>query len=135
MNFLPIDTTNPNFEYETYLLIDEMEEFIMSIDCFILYASSILKLQHLPKEKKSSLEKAIFDAIDMWQLYHNYIEENVENLERRAEEICTEMERFERMMEENETLLDDCLIHADIQPKIKFQFVEGIPFISDCAEC
>jgi hypothetical protein len=135
MKFLPIDTANSNFVYESSLLTEEMEDFISNIDYFISYASSILNLRRLPKEKKYSLQKTLFDAINMRDAYQKSLGEKVEALEDRAEDICTEMEMFEKMMQENESLLDECLIFVDIQPKIKFQFGMNIFFITECAEC
>jgi hypothetical protein len=135
MKFLPIDIANSNFEYESSLLTEEMEDFISNIDDFISYASSILKLRRLPQEKKNSLQKTLFDAIDMRDAYQKSLEEKVEALEVRAEDICTEMEMFEKMMQANEVLLDECLIFVDMQPRIKLQFGMNIFFISECAKC
>jgi uncharacterized membrane protein YgaE (UPF0421/DUF939 family) len=136
MNSSITEIENFNFMFDASPIIEEMMEFINDISYFIAYASIIADLKHLPESKKESLNKMLFEVIEVREMYQKSLEtEKVEELEERSDDICSEMELYDEMMKKNESVLDECLIYLDDNPKIKLLFGINTILICKCCEC
>jgi hypothetical protein len=91
--------------------------------------------KNLPLSTKELATKVLLDAIEIREAYQAALGENLEELEDRAEDICDEMDEFEKMMATNEELMDTCLVYIDSEPKIKMQFAISVYIISKCGLC
>lgn len=119
-------------EDETPQLIIEIEDFIDSVSYFIAYVSEVIDFKNLPLSTKELATKVLLDAIDIREAYQAALGETLED---RAEDICDEMDEFEKMMETNEELMDTCLVYIDTIPKIRMQFGISVYIISRSGRC
>jgi hypothetical protein len=124
------------FEENYSPIVAELEAFIDDMRYFVSYSSAVLKFPRLPDKVQSSVEIIHSDAISIIKKFRKYLTEDVEDLERREDELCTEMEILDGVMRRNELILDEYLLFADTRPRIKLQFknIRTI-IISRCAEC